>query len=117
MKIIASLQDVIKIQDEQLRPKYALVDWVIKNGIGFCRIHVLGTNHINDYTPAEIVTDDAFINGFNKIDVRTITHLAHYEKEKPIAAISSINFVNNTIEIRETGKEVVSIPIGKHPQH
>ena len=48
LKIIASLQDVIKIQDEQLRPKYALVDWVIKNGIGFCRIHVLGTSSSRD---------------------------------------------------------------------
>lgn len=111
VNFISILLEVIKYKDNQLQPKYILVDWVEKKGIGYCKIHTTGTSSVNDYPPELIVGDDEFISGFGKIDIRTITNLAHTEKNKALAIVTAINHDERHIEIKEIGKDKVSINI------
>ncbi|MFC3908546.1 hypothetical protein ACFORL_05585 [Legionella dresdenensis] len=102
--IVASLLEIIKQKDEQLKIKYRLVDWVEKNGTGYCRIQLVGTSVVNDYTPEEIVADDDFISGFSHFDIRTVTNLANHEKYKPKAKIMFVKHEENCVGIKENGQ-------------
>lgn len=116
LSVVGFLLAVIKQKDEQLKDKYSLVDWIEVKGIGYCRVHLIGTSMVNDYLPSSIVSDDNFIGGFSRVDVRTITNLANLEKEKPKAFIKSINFEDNTIEIEEIGQNKMRAPIAEDIQ-
>jgi hypothetical protein len=101
--IVVYLIEVIKRKDEQLEAKYRIVDWVEKKGVGYCRVHLVGTSAVNDYTPNEIVADDKFISGFGPLDIRTITNLANFEKYKPKSFIISIGYEEKIVEIKNLG--------------
>lgn len=105
LMLVAFLFEVIKHKDEQLKDKYNLVDWVEKKGIWYCRIQVIGTSIVQDYTPESILKDDDFINGFSRIDGRTITNLANYEKYRSKYQIKSIRHEDGLIQIVDSGKD------------
>ncbi|MBA2650858.1 MAG: hypothetical protein H0U73_01105 [Tatlockia sp.] len=107
--LVGFLLEVIKQKNEQLEPKYKLVDWTQKKGIGYCKIHLVGTSAVYDYTPETIAADDDFISGFCHVDVRTITNLANLEKYKPKAVVSSIHHEEKIVEIKAMGEEVLTL--------
>jgi hypothetical protein len=117
LDLLAALSQVIKQKDEELQPKYRLVDWLELNGVGYCKIHVIGTTCVNNYLPSVIVGDDAFISGFDKLDIRTITNLANAESIKPSATIISINYDKNNIEVKEHGRERTLLNIDGEIEH
>jgi hypothetical protein len=110
--VVAFLLEVIKQKNEQLEPKYKLVDWVQKKGVGYCKIHLAGTSAVYDYLPETIAADDDFISGFCRMDVRTITNLANLEKYKPKAVVFSIHHEEKRVEIKSLDEDVLTlIPI------
>ncbi|KTD03806.1 hypothetical protein Lgee_0463 [Legionella geestiana] len=77
LDLVNYLTEVIKQTDKSSEHKYALVDYFDKKGSGYCRVHTIGTGVISDFKPSDIMIDDDFISGFNHLDVRTISNLAH----------------------------------------
>lgn len=109
--IIVFLLEVIKQKDKQQQPKYKLVDWEEKNKIGYCKVHLVGTSAVNDYTPEIIVSDDSFISGFSSLDIRTITNLANHEKYKPKATILAMNYEEGSVEVDFAQNGLTSVVI------
>lgn len=109
--LVVFLLEVIKHKDAQLKQKYKLVDWVENKGVGYCKIHVVGTSIVNDYTPEKIVSDDNFISGFSALDIRTITNLANYEKNKPKATIFAMNYEEGTVKFKSAQSVVTTMVI------
>lgn len=107
--LVDFLLEVIKQKNEQLEPKYKIVDWIQKKGIGYCKVHLVGTSGVYDYTPETIAADDDFISGFSQVDVRTITNLANLEKYKPKAVVSSIHHEEKIVEIKALGEEMPTL--------
>lgn len=110
-KLVCFLLEIIKQKDKQLQAKYKLVDWIEKKGIGYCKVHFVGTAVVNNYTPGAIVADDKFISGFSHLDIRTITNLANYEKYKPKNSINSINYEEKVAEIKNIDNSKSCLPI------
>ena len=109
LNLVSYLLEVIKQKDEQLKAKYRLVDWFERKGVGYCKVHLIGTSSVNDYAPEEIVADDDFISGFSQLDIRTITNLANYERYKPKSVVTTIYHEDRIVEITERGKATTTI--------
>lgn len=94
-EVISYLLDVIRQKDEQIKPKYKIVDFLKETGL--CKILVHGTGVMLDCKPSEILKEDSLISGFHPVDVMTITNLANYDKYKPKASLSSISYGENIV--------------------
>jgi hypothetical protein len=110
INLINNLYNLLREKEEQLRPKYRLIDWIMKEkrGEGFCRILIIGTSRVVDFKPQEIIANEQLILGFSPQDVCTITNLAHMENNKPKFKISSISFLEETIVTlkQKDGKQI-----------
>lgn len=109
--MVMFLLEVIKQKDAQLEPKYKLVDWEERKGVGYCKIHLVGTSIVNDYTPEKIVGDDDFISGFSALDIRTITNLANRERNKPKATILEMNYEEGIVKLKSAQNIITSVVV------
>lgn len=66
------------------REAYQILEINRKNsGISTLKICIVGTGKVVEYSPEEIISDDVFLDGFSKKDIRTISYYAYANLNKP----------------------------------
>lgn len=81
-------------QESQITETYRIIDVLPSSLNASCKlkIQVIGTDKIVDLTPEHIVKNNHLLEGFSKLDVRTITYHACEEMNKPTLTLLSHSF-------------------------
>lgn len=78
---------------------------ILPSGLSKIIVQVVGKSAFIEFTPKEIVADDALLEGFSKKDIRTITYFACTQTKKPQYRIVMQEFCDQLNEIIFTLKK------------
>jgi len=111
--LVKNLQESLQKTKTEFEPKFRFVDWMVreKTKEGYCVIQIIGTAHVINKLPKEIITDKQLLYGFSPQDVHIITTLAHLESNRPDLKILSMDFIENIVTLSNNNGNHIHLSI------